>query len=162
MRLTAIVAMSENHVIGYKNKLPWHLPADMHRFKTLTLGKPIIMGRTTYESIGRPLPERCNIVITRDTSFQAPGCVVANSIEGALAAADYSEEVVVIGGAKLYAYLLPRIQRIYMTIIHHDFNGDTYFPELNMQEWRESERELYEPDDKNAYSYTFITLDRQA
>jgi dihydrofolate reductase len=160
MRIAAVVAMSENRVIGNDNKLPWRLPADLQHFKKITMDKPILMGRKTYDSIGRPLPGRCNIVITRDSDFQAPGCVIANSIECALKAAAYSEEVCIIGGALLYQQMLSRIERIYQTIIHHDFSGDAYFPELNGVDWREVERESFQPDEKNAYSYSFITLDR--
>ena len=160
MRIAAIVAMSENSVIGKQNTLPWHLPADLHHFKTTTMAKPILMGRKTYESIGRALPGRCNIVITRDPSFQAPGCVVVNSIEGALEAASYSEEIFIIGGALLYEHMMPRIQRIYMTIIHHEFEGDTFFPVIDKAEWQERERETHQADEQNRYSYSFIILDR--
>ncbi|MDR3478067.1 MAG: dihydrofolate reductase [Gammaproteobacteria bacterium] len=160
MRIVAIAAMSENRVIGSHNKLPWHLPADLHHFKALTMDKPILMGRRTYDSIGRALPGRCNIVITREAGFHAPGCVVANSIEGALDAAAYSEEIFIIGGALLYEHMLPRIQRLYLTIVHHKFEGDAFFPELNMKEWKETHREDCEADETNPFSYSFITLDR--
>lgn len=160
MRIVAIAAMSENRVIGCHNKLPWHLPADLHHFKALTMDKPILMGRRTYDSIGRALPGRCNIVITREAGFHAPGCVVTNSIEGALDAASYSEEIFIIGGALLYEHLLPRIQRLYLTIVHHKFAGDTYFPELNMKEWVEHQREDFEADETNQFPYSFLILDR--
>jgi dihydrofolate reductase len=161
MRIAAIFAMSDNRVIGKNNQLPWHLPADMRHFKQLTMGKPILLGRKTYESIGHALPGRCNVVITRDVNFKAPGCVVANSLETALLAADYSEEIFVIGGAVLYQHLLPRTHRLYMTLIHHSFDGDAYFPELNIDEWQEIEREDHDADKDNIYSYSFITLDRK-
>jgi dihydrofolate reductase len=161
MRIAAIFAMSDNRVIGKDNQLPWRLPADMRHFKKITMGKPILLGRKTYESIGHALPGRCNVVITRDIHFQAPGCVVANSLETALLAADYSEEIIVIGGAILYQHLLPRTHRLYMTLIHHQFDGDTYFPELNMTEWQEVEREDHHADAENQYDYSFITLDRK-
>lgn len=161
MRIAAIFAMSDNRVIGKDNQLPWRLPADMRHFKKITMGKPILLGRKTYESIGHALPGRCNVVITRDIHFQAPGCVVANSLETALLAADYSEEIIVIGGAILYQHLLPRTHRLYMTLIHHQFDGDTYFPELNMNEWQEIEREDHHADAENQYDYSFITLDRK-
>ncbi len=161
MRIEAIVAMSENRVIGYRKKMPWHLPADLKHFKDITMGKPILMGRTTYESIGKPLTGRCNIVITRDVEFKAPGCVITNSISCALEAASYSDKLLVIGGASLFDHMLPQTDRIYMTIIHHDFSGDTHFPELNMAEWEERERSAHQPDDRNPYPYTFITLDRK-
>lgn len=161
MFLSAIAAMSENRVIGADNKLPWHLPADLHHFKKLTEGHPVLMGRHTYESIGHPLPNRCNIIITKDYTFNAPGCVVANSIDCALDSAAYSEHVFLIGGASLYEHLMPKVKRIYLTIVHHHFNGDKYFPELNMAEWEEVSRERHEADEKNPYAYSFIQLDRK-
>ena len=160
MRIAAVVAMAENRVIGSHNKLPWHLPADLQHFKKITMGKPIVMGRKTFESIGRPLPGRCNIVISRDTDFQAPGCVVVHSIDCALAAADYSDEVCVIGGALIYEHMLPRIQRIYMTMIHYEVEGDAHFPPLNMAEWAEQDRVEHHSDDLNGYDYSFIIYDR--
>lgn len=160
MRISAIVAMSQNRVIGKENQLPWHLPADLKHFKQITMGKPILMGRKTHQSIGRVLPGRCNVVITRDTDFQATGCVVAHSISTALAAVSYSEEVVVIGGALLYEQLLPKTERLYLTVIHQEFEGDAYFPEVDVSEWREVDRADYEVDEGNPYSYSFITLDR--
>jgi dihydrofolate reductase len=161
MRISAIFAMSENRVIGKDNQLPWHLPADLRHFKEITMGKPILLGRKTYESIGRPLPGRCNIVMTRDTQFQAPGCLTVHCIEMALSAAGYSDEIMVIGGAVLYHHLLPRTQRLYMTVIHHEFEGDTYFPTLNMSEWEETSHVNHDADEDNKYSYSFITLDRK-
>ena len=160
MHLAAIVAMSENRVIGQHNRLPWHLPADLRHFKAITLDKPILMGRKTYQSIGRALPNRCNVIITRDMNFDAPGCVVVDSIETALDAVAYSDEVFVIGGAQLYEQLLPRTQRIYMTIVHHQFEGDAYFPVLNHAEWRELERNDYVADGQNPYAYSFIILEK--
>ncbi len=160
MFLSAIVAMSENRVIGKDNRLPWHLPADLIYFKKTTINKPILMGRKTYESIGRPLPQRKNIIITRDQNFIAPGCQVFNSIDVALASLAEQEEVLIIGGATLYQQMLPRMQRIYLTIIHQQFEGDAFFPEFNMQEWREIERSDHEPDEKNKYPYSFTILDR--
>lgn len=161
MRIAAIVAMSENRVIGNNNQLPWRLPADIQHFKKMTTGKPILLGRKTYESIGHALPNRCNVVITRDVNFQAPGCVVVNSIETALTAVAYSEEVFVIGGAILYQQMLSRIERLYLTIIHHHFDGDAFFPELNMEEWLEVERMDHQPDSENIYPYSFITLNKK-
>lgn len=161
MRISAIFAISENGVLGKENKLPWHLPADLQHFKTITLGKPILLGRKTYQSIGRPLPGRCNVVVSHDVNFQAPGCVVVNSIKTALEAVSYSDEVIVIGGAFLYQQLLPRIQQLYLTIIHHHFEGDTFFPTLNMSEWYEVERIDHQPDEKNHYAYSFITLNKK-
>jgi dihydrofolate reductase len=161
MRLVAIVAMSENRVIGKDNHLLWHLPADLKRFKDITMGSPILMGRKTHESIGRALPGRCNVVITHDVTFQASGCVVANSIETALQAVEYSNEVFVIGGAVLYEQMLPLVQRIYLTIVHHQFVGDAYFPEIQSDEWQETENVTHTADEKNSYDFSFVTLDRK-
>lgn len=160
MQLIAVVAMSDNRVIGKNHQLPWHMPADMRRFKALTMGRPILMGRRTYESLRRPLPGRCNVVITRDSLYQAPGCVVVTSIEAALAAVSYSEEIFVIGGQHLYQNTLHLIKRIYLTVIHGNFDGDTHFPELNMADWKEVEKVNHKADEENPYDYTFLTLDR--
>lgn len=160
MRISVIAAMSKNRVIGKDKKMPWHLPADLQHFKDITMGKPILMGRTTHESIGRVLPGRCNIVITRDPTYQAPGCVVVYTIEDALFAASYSQEIFVIGGEKLYRTMLERANRLYLTLIHQDFEGDTFFPEFDVAEWKEVEREDHGPDEKNKYSYSFLTFER--
>jgi len=161
MLISAIFAMSENRVIGKNNQLPWHLPADLKHFKKITLGKPILMGRKTYESIGRPLPGRCNVIITKDIDYQAPGCVVVNSIEQALATTKESDEIFVMGGALLYQAMLPLIQRLYMTIIHQPFDGDTFFPLLNQDDWQEIERVDYTKDSENPHPYSFFILDRK-
>jgi dihydrofolate reductase len=161
MRLSAIVAMSENRVIGNDNRLPWHLPADLQHFKLVTLGKPIIMGRKTFESIGRPLPGRQNIIVTRDVDFLAPGCVVVHSIEAAISAASDQEEAFVIGGALLYEQMLPLVQCLYLTVIHQAFEGDTFFPVIDMSEWTQVEEIRPELDEKNVYSYSFIVLKRK-
>jgi len=162
MRLSIIVAMAANRVIGRDNQLPWHLPADLKHFKQLTTGKPILMGRKTWESIGRPLPERTNIVITRDTDYTAAGCVVVHSIDAALRAAGHNDEVMVIGGSELYRQVLPQATTIYLTRVHADIQGDAVFPEIDESEWREVERIDCEPDEKNTHAYSFITLQRVA
>jgi len=159
-RLSAIVAMAENRVIGKNNQLPWHLPADLQHFKTLTTGHPIIMGRKTHESIGKPLPHRTNIIITRDPTYRANGCLIATSFEAALQHATATDEIFVIGGAEIYRHTLPYLQRIYLTIIHHAFEGDSFFPEFNSTEWKETARDYHAADEKNAYAYSFITLER--
>ena len=162
MKLSIIVAMAGNRVIGRDNRLPWHLPADLKHFRQLTTGKPILMGRKTWESIGRPLPERTNIVITRDEDYTAPGCLVVHSLEAALRAAGHHSEVMVIGGAELYHQALPLAERIYLTQVHGTFEGDTFFPELDEDGWSELEHSDYEPDEKNSHAYSFITLERVA
>ena len=160
MKLSIIVAAAANGVIGRDNQLPWHLPADLRHFKQTTMGKPILMGRKTWESIGRPLPGRTNIVITRDSDYSAAGCVVVNSIDAAMEAAGSEDEIMVIGGAELYRQVLPRTDSVYLTRIHEDFEGDTVFPELNTSEWREVERADQQPDENNPHDYSFIRLDR--
>jgi dihydrofolate reductase len=160
VRLSLVAALDRNRLIGADDRLPWRLPADLAHFKRITLGKPILMGRRTFESIGRPLPERHNIVVSRDPAFQAQGCTVARSIEAGLAAAGAAPEVMVIGGASIYAQCLARAGRMYLTRIDADFEGDTFFPAWDPREWREVERRAFEPDERNAYRYRFEVLDR--
>ena len=160
MKISIIVAMADNRVIGHDNRLPWHLPADLKHFKATTMGKPIIMGRKTWESIGRPLPGRTNIVVTRDTRYTADGCVVVHSVDAALQACSADEEVMVIGGAEFYRQVLPEASTLYLTLVHDRFDGDAFFPELDAREWREVEREDFEPDDKNPHAYSFIRFER--
>jgi len=152
--------MDANGVIGRGNELPWHLPADLQYFKKTTMGKPILMGRKTHESIGRPLPGRTNIVITRDSGYQAKGCVVVNSIDAAMQAAGEQDEIMVIGGAEFYRQVLAHTSTIYLTRIHASVDGDTVFPELNATDWREVERSDQSADEKNPYDYSFIRLER--
>jgi dihydrofolate reductase len=160
MKISIVVAMDTNGVIGRDNGLPWHLPADLRHFKETTMGKPILMGRKTYESIGRPLPGRTNIVITRDTGYRAEGCVVVHSIDAALEVAAEQDEMMVIGGADFYRQVMPQTDTIYLTRIHESFDGDTFFPELNAADWQEVERSDHAADDKNPHDYSFIRLDR--
>jgi dihydrofolate reductase len=162
MKLSLIAAMAENRVIGHENRLPWHLPADLQHFKAITLGKPVLMGRKTWESIGRPLPGRTNIVITRDAGYVAEGCVVAHSLEEAVAAAGEAAEVMVIGGAQLYRQALPLADTLYLTLVHAEIQGDTRFPAWQPGEWRETARIDHEADDRNPHAYSFITLEREA
>ena len=159
-RISIVVAMDTKGVIGRDNGLPWHLPADLQHFKRTTMGKPILMGRKTHESIGRPLPGRTNIVITRDSGYRAAGCVVVNSIDAALEAAGEQDEIMVIGGAEFYRQVLPRTDTIYLTRIHESFDGDTCFPGLNAADWCEVERSDHAADSKNPHDYSFIRLDR--
>lgn len=163
-RLSAIVAMGENRVIGKNNQLPWHLPADLKHFKQLTTGHPILMGRKTHESIGKPLPNRLNIILTRDRAYQSAGCEIVYAIGQALqlAATNANDELFIIGGADIYRQAMPWVQRIYLTIVHHTFDGDAYFPELAANEWRETSRERFEADEVNPFAYSFVTLDRVA
>jgi len=161
MVISLVVAMDRNRLIGTNKQLPWHLPADLRHFKEITMGKPILMGRKTWESIGRPLPGRINVVVTANPGFMAPGCIVMHSIEEALAAMGHHKELMVIGGADLYRQLLPRAERIYLTWVDHAFAGDTWFPELDKCDWKEVSRQDHGPDQKNPYPYSFIRLRRQ-
>ena len=160
MRLSIVVAMDDNRLIGNNNQLPWHLPADLAYFKKLTTGKSILMGRKTYDSIGRPLPNRRNIVITRNVEISIPGCELISSIESALEITKGDEEVMVIGGASLCNQLLPIINRLYITKIDGEFEGDVFFPEYDDKSWHQVSCESHPKDDLNAYSYHFIILDR--
>ena len=160
--LSLIVAASDDDVIGRDNGLPWKLSTDLRRFKALTTAKPIIMGRRTYQSIGRALPERLNIVISRDAHFAAPGCVVVRDLPAALAAAGDAAEVMVIGGAEIYALALPLAQRLYLTRVHGRIDGDTRLRGFDLSQWRELSRDAVPADERNSHASTFITLERRA
>lgn len=158
--ISLIWAMDENRLIGRQNALPWQLPADMQWFRKNTMGKPILMGRKTFESIGRPLPGRTNIVLSRQQGLAIDGCTVVSSLDEAKQVVPQAEEIMVIGGAEIYAALLPRADRLYVTKIHAAFDGDAWFPEFDMAHWRESFREAHAPDDNNACAYDFVILER--
>jgi dihydrofolate reductase len=158
--------MAENRVIGQDNQLPWHLPADLKHFKRLTMGKPVLMGRRTFDSIGRPLPGRTNIIITADTGFRAHQvCIVVHSIkeafEAAAEAAGSSDEIMVIGGASLYEQILPLADRIYLTLIHHRFDGKALFPHYDARQWQEIDRSDHEADEHNPFAYSLTVLQRK-
>ncbi len=160
--ISLIAAMSEQGVIGVHNRLPWRLPADMRWFREHTMGKAVIMGRNTFESIGKPLAGRTNIVVSRDPEYSTAGCRVAHSLKEALQAArEASAEVMVIGGASLYAQALPLADRIYLTLVHGRFEGDAWFPEYDPAEWRELERHDHSADEKNPHDYSFVILERR-
>jgi len=159
--ISLIWAMAENRVIGRDNGLPWRLSADLKHFKELTLGKPILMGRKTWESLPGLLPNRPHFVLTRDKTYQAAGCRVAHSIDELLAAANEAREVMVVGGAGLYEQMLPQADRLYMTLVHAEVAGDAYFPEFDFSQWREVARQDYPADEKNDHGYSFITLYRK-
>jgi len=158
--ISIIVAMAENRVIGNDNSLPWHLPADLKHFKAMTLGKPIIMGRKTWESLPGKLPGRIHIVVTSNPEYQADGCTVVNSLQGALNAAGDVPEVMIVGGGMLYAQALPLADRVYLTIVEIAVNGDTSFPEFDQSQWQELEHERHSSDERNPYAYSFLTLSR--
>ena len=159
MTVSIIVAIGENHAIGKNNQLLWHMPNDLKHFKDTTSGRTIIMGRKTFDSVGKPLPRRRNIVVTRQ-DITIPGCEVVKSIEDGLALCKDEDEVFIGGGAEIYKLAMHLTDRIYLTIIHKSFDADTFFPEINKSEWKEVKREDFEPDEKNLIPYSFITLER--
>ena len=159
--VSLIVAMAQNGVIGRDNSLPWRLPKDLKRFKASTLGKPILMGRKTYESIGRPLPGRANLVLTRDRRWCADGVTVVHSVEEALQHIGGSDELVAIGGAEVYRLVLPFARRIYLTHVHADVPGDTFFPDFDPTQWSDVECSMHPADEDHAYPVTFVTLERR-
>lgn len=160
--IAIIVAMAENGVIGSDNRLPWHLPDDLKRFKALSLGKPIVMGRRTFESIGKPLPGRANIVVSRQPGLEIAGAVVVSSLDAALAAAGDVPEIVIIGGAEIFRQALPRTDTIHLTRVHARVAGDVMFPELDSGQWRETVVEHHAADERHQYAFTFVTLQRIA
>lgn len=170
MKIALVVAVSRNGVIGKDNALPWHLPEDLKFFKRVTLHKPVIMGRKTYDSIGKPLVQRVNIVITRSKDYNAPGTLVVNSLEAALErcasllrlkGAPQDSEVSVIGGAQIFADALPIADRLYFTEVHADIDGDVFFPPFDRSEWVEVSREDHAACEKNPYPYSFVVLERR-
>lgn len=167
MKLSLIWAMARNRTIGRNNALPWHLPEDLKYFKRVTMGKPIIMGRKTYDSIGRPLPGRTNIVVTRDRGFYAEGVNVVHSFNEAFDLAervsliDGADEAVVIGGSEIYGLALPHADRLYLTQVHAEVQGDAIFPDFDLTEWQELSREDFEASGANPYAHSFTVLERK-
>ncbi len=155
-----VIAAAENGVIGRDNELPWHLPADLKRFKALTMGKPMLMGRKTFESIGKPLPGRTSVVLTRSRDWQREGVITVGSIEEAIQRVGDVPELVVIGGAEVFRLALPYTQRIHLTRVHAQISGNTKIPPLDPDEWREVERSSHPADERHAYAMTFVTLER--
>jgi dihydrofolate reductase len=160
MRISLIVAVADNDVIGSANQLPWRLPDDLKRFKRLSLGKPIVMGRKTFDSIGHPLPGRSNIVVSRQHDLQIADCRVVASLEEAIAAAQAAPEVVIVGGADIYRQALPQVATIHLTRVHAQVPGDVHFPKLAANEWREVATEYHPADERHAHAFTFSTLER--
>lgn len=167
MKLALIAAFSQNLVVGIDNKLPWHLPEDLKYFKRTTSGKAIIMGRKTYESIGRPLPNRTNIVVSRNADFKAPGVVTVTSLEDAIKHAESVnlingiDEIMVIGGAAIYQATLPMADRLYLTHVHAQVKGDAYFPEVDLSQWQQIKCEDFNGDESNPYDYSFAVYDKK-
>ena len=163
MIISMIAAMANGRVIGADNAMPWHLPADLAHFKRVTMGKPIIMGRKTYQSIGRALPGRLNIVISRDPNFKLDDATVVASCDAAVAAVGSVDEVMVIGGGTIYQHFLPLCQRLYLTFIELEAQGDTFFPDYQQSfDWQVLSEEAHEADAKNPYNYRFVCLQKQA
>jgi dihydrofolate reductase len=160
MDISIIVAMDENGVIGLNNRLPWRLTADLKHFREVTMGKPVVMGRKTFESIGKPLPGRHNIIVSRQADLTHAGCTVVNSLEQAIEAASGAAEVMIIGGAEIYRETLPRANRIYLTRVHTAVTGDTHFPEIDYDGWRETSIEEHAADERNEYPFSFVVLER--
>jgi len=160
MKISLIAAMADNRVIGIENRLPWSLPADMKWFRQNTLGKPIIMGRKTFDSIGKALPGRKNIVVTRDMKFSADGCDVVHDIETGLGLVSDVDEVMIIGGASFYKQTLCKADRLYLTLVHAEIEGDAWFPNIDFSNWTEISRETHEADEKNEFNYSFVIFDR--
>lgn len=161
MVISIIVAMDKKGIIGFEGDLPWRLSADLKHFKAITMSKPLIMGRRTHESIGRSLPGRQNIVITRAKAFKADGCTVVHSLEDALHAAGDVDEVMIMGGSGIYDQSLARADRLYLTEVHADVKGDVYFPEFDKGGWLEIEREDHSADETNDFDYSFVVLERK-
>ena len=160
-QLSFVVAMDRNRLIGSDNSIPWRLPADLAFFKRTTMGHPIVMGRKTYESIGKPLPGRRNIVVTRNPRYSAEGCEVVHDIDTALAICADDDEIMNIGGATLYEQTMDRATTMYITEIHHDFSGDTWFPEFSEDDWKVVDRQDFSADERNPYDYSFVKFVRE-
>lgn len=161
MIISLIAAMDRNRLIGNNNQLPWHLPADFAHFKSITMGKPIIMGRKTHESIGKPLPGRTNIVLSRNPDLRFDGVECVSSFKHAVALAGKAEEIMVIGGSTIYKMLLPEADRLYFTHVDAEFEGDAWFPEFDENQWLEKESTSLVADEKNNYSCRFVTLEKK-
>ena len=162
MKLSLIWAMDKNRLIGCENALPWKLPADMAWFKKNTMGKPILMGRKTYESIGRPLPGRVNLILSRQSGLQVEGCIVVHSLAEAKAAVPNAEEIMVMGGAEIYTLLMDQADLLYITEIDAAFDGDAWFPEFDRNDWQEVSRQSGVADEKNIYPHAFIKMERKS
>jgi len=161
MRISIIAAMAANRTIGLENRLPWHLPDDLKRFKALTMNHHIVMGRKTYDSIGKPLPGRDTVIVTRNMDYAVPGCVAVNSLDAALTVSFSDAEVFFVGGADLYRQVLPIANRIYLTEIRRVFDGDAFFPEFDMRQWSETSREQHRTEGDNGFEYHYVIYDRK-
>lgn len=160
MIVSILVAKSKNDVIGKNNQLPWHLPADLKHFKDLTMGHHMIMGRKTFESIGKPLPGRTSVIITRQKDYKAPGCIVVSSIEDALKACVNDDEVFIIGGGEIFKETMNTADKIYLTEIGEEFEGDVFLPKIDLLKWKLIQKQTFKPDEKNKYGYCFCEYER--
>jgi len=160
MQLSIIVAMDRNRVIGKGDTLPWHISSDLKNFKKITMGKPIVMGRKTHESIGRPLPGRENIILTRDENYSSESCTVLHSMDDIFEHCKDVEEVMITGGSEIYKLSLKQATRLYLTEVHTEIEGDTFFPEFDRDKWKEVSREDHKSDEKNEFDYSFVLLER--
>ena len=158
---TLIAAIANNNALGKDNDLIWHLPADLIRFRHTTSGHHILMGRNTYESIGKPLPNRTSVIITRNANYNAEGCIVVTSLEAALEVAKEDSSPFVIGGAQIYREAINLVDQLDITEVHHDFEADVFFPEIDRSVWKETRRERFEADSKNPYPYSFVSYNRK-
>lgn len=159
--ITIIAAIAENNALGKNNQLIWHLPADLKRFKKTTLNHCVIMGRKTFESLGKPLPNRTNTLITHDKNYKAEGCIVVNSLKEALQLAlKEDENPFILGGAEIYKQAMPFADKLDLTFVHHKFDADVFFPEIDKKIWKETSREDFKADEKNKYNYSFVTFER--
>lgn len=160
--ITLIAAIAKNNALGKDNDLIWHLPADLKRFKKVTTGHPILMGRNTFESIGKPLPNRTSIIITRNKNYFIEGCLIANSIEQAIELTE-GKDAFIIGGAQIYKDALEQnlVDRLDITLLHHEFEADAFFPEIDMEIWKEVAREDFKVDEKNKYDYSFVSYEKR-
>jgi len=159
--ITIIAAVASNNALGKDNQLIWHLPADLKRFKQVTLGHHIIMGRKTFESLGKPLPRRTNIIITRNKNYTQEGCIVVNSLNQAIEAAKSDENPYILGGAEIYKQAIEIADKLDLTLVDQSFDADAFFPEIDTNVWQQTSREDYKADEKNNYNYSFITYLRK-
>jgi len=158
--ITIIAAIAENNALGKDNQLIWHLPADLKRFKKVTSNHHVIMGRKTYESLGKPLPNRTNIIITRNGNFKAEGCLIVNSLQQAIEASKEDENPYILGGAEIYTQAIKIADKLDLTFVHHHFEADVFFPEIDKKIWKETSREDFKADEKNKYDFSFVTYIR--
>ncbi|REE80634.1 dihydrofolate reductase [Lutibacter oceani] len=159
--ITIIAAIAENNALGKDNQLIWHLPADLKRFKQVTLNHHIIMGRKTFESLGKPLPNRTTIIITRNKNYSAKGCIVVNSLKKAIEASKNDENPYILGGAEIYKQAMEIADKLDLTFVHHKFEADAFFPVIDTKIWKETSREDFKADEKNKYNFSFVTFERK-